>query len=578
MKLINSRVRVKGLLRHASIFSMILLILIFLCGRAFAVTNLADLNVKSPAVVAAELMPGAIIDPASVKFTGQNIAAGTFTSGLNDGIGIDQGILLTTGAILNAVGPNFVGNLGVKADLPGDPQLDAIVAPALTFDAAVLEFDFTLPDPANNVITFKMVFASDEYSENVGKSNGSGNDIFGLFLNGVNIALIPESGDPVTVNTLNRIVNPGLFINNDPELLGLPTPFETQYDGFSKVITFSVTVDPSVPHHLKLAIADTRDRTIDSAVFLAPAALGSGDLSPQPEISVSPMSKDFPTVNVGSASSQLITISNNGIGDLKVASVEFIGGNGMFILSPEGPSPCPNLTPTVGIGGYCTMIIDFSPLSEGAWSAILRINSNDALTPTDITLTGVGAIQPVFADSPETSWAEDYINTLFYNDLTKGCSASPLLFCPDDGVTREQMAAFIIRAMEGDPTATCEATPFPDVSVFDTFSMHIERLKARGITLGYADGTYIPGNFITREEMAAFIVRAVEGGQFFEGPCAGPSPFLDVLASNPFCKNIERLKALNVTLGCGGGNYCPNGYVLREQMAAFIARGFLGIP
>jgi hypothetical protein len=82
--------------------------------------------------------------------------------------------------------------------------------------------------------------------------------------------------------------------------------------------------------------------------------------------------------------------------------------------------------------------------------------------------------------------------------------------------------------------------------------------------------------------MAAFIVRTVEGGQFYEGQCTGPSPFTDVLQTSPFCKNIERLTTFNppVTLGCKVvpvPEYCPGNNVLRDQMAAFLARAFLGM-
>jgi hypothetical protein len=99
-----------------------------------------------------------------------------------------------------------------------------------------------------------------------------------------------------------------------------------------------------------------------------------------------------------------------------------------------------------------------------------------------------------------------------------------------------------------------------------------------GITQGTATGVYSPLMNVTREQMAAFIVRAVENSQFFEGVCTSPPTFSDVDQNSIYCKNIERLVARGITLGCGGPNYCPADNVLREQMAAFLARAFLGIP
>jgi hypothetical protein len=75
--------------------------------------------------------------------------------------------------------------------------------------------------------------------------------------------------------------------------------------------------------------------------------------------------------------------------------------------------------------------------------------------------------------------------------------------------------------------------------------------------------------------MAAFIVRALEGNP--AGVCAAP-PFTDVPVTNQFCRHIERAVALGITQGIGGGLFGPAQNVSREQMAAFIARAFLGLP
>ena len=82
---------------------------------------------------------------------------------------------------------------------------------------------------------------------------------------------------------------------------------------------------------------------------------------------------------------------------------------------------------------------------------------------------------------------------------------------------------------------------------------------------------------VTRAQMAAFLVRAVEG----EPPanyCATGSPFSDVSPSSFFCKYIKRLFELGITTGYSDGTYRPNNTVTRAQMAAFLARAFLGMP
>ncbi|OGP73095.1 MAG: hypothetical protein A2V86_11115 [Deltaproteobacteria bacterium RBG_16_49_23] len=116
---------------------------------------------------------------------------------------------------------------------------------------------------------------------------------------------------------------------------------------------------------------------------------------------------------------------------------------------------------------------------------------------------------------------------------------------------------------------------FGDVPINNVFFKHIDRMAIRGITLGIGGALYGPNNNVTRAEMASFIVRAVDGAD--ATTCLG-TVFTDVPVGAPHCANIERVRALNVTLGCGVNLYCPGESVPREQMAAFIARAFLGIP
>ena len=192
-----------------------------------------------------------------------------------------------------------------------------------------------------------------------------------------------------------------------------------------------------------------------------------------------------------------------------------------------------------------------------------------------------------FLDVPEGYWAYDSVIVISDTGITLGCQPDNIAtinteaeFCPIDNTTREQMAAFIVRAVEGepDPSYCTGDPPFNDVPVTSSFCKYIKRLSELGITQGCGPNLYCPSSSVPREQMDAFIVRAVSGGQNFEGPCAGQSPFSDVPESSPFCRNIEQLVALGITQGCLPGMYCPSGNVLRDQMAAFITRAFPGIP
>lgn len=184
---------------------------------------------------------------------------------------------------------------------------------------------------------------------------------------------------------------------------------------------------------------------------------------------------------------------------------------------------------------------------------------------------------PLFADIAPGTLGSREANTIYNHipRITSGCTASPLNYCPQAYITREQMAPFIIRAKEGNPTTDlCAAgSPFPDVSSTSLFCSHIARMQQLGITQGCGGGLYCPANLVTRESMAVFLVRAVEG-EPSPTLCAGGSPFTDVSQSSPFCPHIKRAQELGITNGCTATTYCPAQNVTRLQMAIFLVRAF----
>jgi hypothetical protein len=177
---------------------------------------------------------------------------------------------------------------------------------------------------------------------------------------------------------------------------------------------------------------------------------------------------------------------------------------------------------------------------------------------------GLGAT--TFRDVPTTSIFYADIEWLATEGITTGCNP-PLndLFCPTDLVTRGQMAAFLDRALglRDGPNAFAD----DDDSVFEA---NINALAAAGITTGCnppVNTAYCPTDFVTRGQMAAFLVRAF-------GLPPGPERFVDDDGS-VFEADIEALAAAGITLGCNppaNTMFCPNDLITRQQMAAFLHR------
>jgi hypothetical protein len=161
------------------------------------------------------------------------------------------------------------------------------------------------------------------------------------------------------------------------------------------------------------------------------------------------------------------------------------------------------------------------------------------------------------------------IGKLSARGVTLGCGGSN--YCPGQVVTREQMAAFIIRSLGLFNPPQPASQRFADVPPTNPFYAFIEEMAIRQITLGCGVGNYCPTQAVSREQMAAFIIRGL--GEF-NPPQPASQRFLDVPPTNPFYSFIDRMAELGITQGCGGGNYCPTSSVTRGQMAAFLVRAF----
>jgi hypothetical protein len=207
-------------------------------------------------------------------------------------------------------------------------------------------------------------------------------------------------------------------------------------------------------------------------------------------------------------------------------------------------------------------------LSTGAATLIGPVGAGLDLGGLALGEPGVTAL--TFADVTG-NFAQSFIADLAAAGLTGGCGTNPPVFCPDATVTREQMAAFVIRGV-GEFSPPAPATQrFADVPPTNPFYAFIDRLAALGITGGCGGGNYCPSAPVTREQMAAFIIRAL--GEF-NPPAPGMQRFADVPPANPFFAFIDRLAARGITAGCSATNYCPADPVTRAQMAVFLVRAF----
>jgi hypothetical protein len=167
-----------------------------------------------------------------------------------------------------------------------------------------------------------------------------------------------------------------------------------------------------------------------------------------------------------------------------------------------------------------------------------------------------------------------YIEALRLNAITDGCTNFPGGYCPEDAMTRSEMAAFIVRTLFGE-TFTYSPTPyFTDVPTTHPKFPYIQKLRELGVTNGCNATQYCPAESVTRGQMAAFLVRASLGITAADSfPYPGGAHFNDVTAGNIFFPYIQKLKEMGITSGCSATDYCSDQVNTRGQMAVFVVRG-----
>lgn len=339
-------------------------------------------------------------------------------------VGFDRGIILSTGNVTAAPGPNSDTDVGTELEGDvSDPDLD-LASTGNVFDAAGIEFDFI---PLQPTITFRYVFASEEYCEFVGAPF---NDIFGFFISGpglngpfsdgaVNLAVIPGTDQAVSINNVNYAENQAFYLDNEfPSVRiaagcgGDPEPgprFQTvEYDGQTVILTATVAVDICETYHIRLVVGDVGDSDLDSAVFLEGGSFDlGGSVTLEPE-------------------------------DTTRATVVFEGCEPTAFRVQRGPDSNPDRDQTIAyrIGDNSTAVegVDFS---AGTGSVTIPAGAMFATIPLEAFADGI-------AEGPENIWLYLDIPCACYTDSIEIFvdEPSPLnvglveaFYCPNETAT-----------------------------------------------------------------------------------------------------------------------------------------------
>jgi hypothetical protein len=454
----------------------------------------------------------------NVTFSGDADQIGLFNSTTSN-LPFPTGVVMGTGGISNAIGPNDSGSSSITGENFGATDADLDELDGLTHnDAAILEFDFV---SAGTSVSFDYVFASEEYPEFTGAGGNCGNvsDVFGFFLSGpgivgtfsnasVNIALIPGTTQFVSINNLNAGCD-GLaalgeadcnycqyYINNGD---GFTPPFSTdpnyiQYDGMTVVLT--ATYENMVcgqTYHIKLAIADVSDTSWDSAVFLKEGSF-----------------------NVGGSLIESVAVTSPGVSPIPgFPANSILEGdgcyNGQFVITPP---PCLNVNDTIQLlyGGSATLNEDYN--TNGVTEIILVPGTSDTLFVNGMLDNLVEGDQTVTFGSITAGFETIEISFVFFNTSINALDTAVAYLNIIDYVPTELAPVTDILNLCPSATEDQEATPFISNGV-PNYTFNWE--DASGVSIGTNDtqsfsagsaGTYqlIVTDYCGISDSASFIV------------------------------------------------------------------------
>ncbi|MDT8282893.1 MAG: choice-of-anchor L domain-containing protein, partial [Gammaproteobacteria bacterium] len=234
------------------------------CASAESINPKDDVTVTLSDML--DILKGNGVTIDSPAFVAENNAQAGIFSGYEFLFGADmeEGIVFSTGRVVDAVGANNADNTSTifNSTLNNDPLFGGVR------DLVKLSFNVT---PAENTLIVDYVFGSEEYNEFV---NQGFNDFIRIFVDGNNCA-VTANGLIVSIDAVNNGSNSFLYKDNDFGDLGPNTPFRTGMDGFTKTVSCRYPVTPGVSVPVVIGMADDGDARFNSTTFFKAHSLRS---------------------------------------------------------------------------------------------------------------------------------------------------------------------------------------------------------------------------------------------------------------------------------------------------------------
>ncbi|WP_010276312.1 S-layer homology domain-containing protein [Paenibacillus senegalensis] len=199
----------------------------------------------------------------------------------------------------------------------------------------------------------------------------------------------------------------------------------------------------------------------------------------------------------------------------------------------------------------------------GTVQAIVKSNINSPIF--------IGRYAKSFADTA-SHWAKEEIEQLASRLLIRGTGERH--FSPDRAISRAEFAALLVRAVGASPDQAASPA-YRDVNSADWYHDAVKAANASGLVEGFENGEFRPNSTITREQMAAMIIRAMDylGVVNDKAAGAGLERFSDHKAIQGWAREaVSQAAAAGIITGMEDGSFRPGDTATRAQAAVMLQR------
>lgn len=461
----------------------LLLFILALAANSFAQSNLFIDNSYTLEEMIQDFFDNPAVTISNVVYQGDENSVAFFDGGNTD-LGLGAGILFTTGTALGVADAapvflsQFLGN-------PGDPDLELLMGDFYSYDATIIEFDFTVA--FSDTFKFNYVFGSEEYPE---FTCTLFNDAFGFLISGpgingpysnnaINICMIPNSNEAVAINTINDNLdcgNPQYYINNE-------NGQHVVYDGFTTPLPASFYTIGEETYHAKLIIGDGSDAVFDSGVFLSVNSLGADSL-------LIPPSQFTASVN-----NNVVEVTNTS----KYArewSWDF--GNGM-VSSERHPQPVHYDAP----GTYTISLVTSNYCCSDTYSMTVEVGAAPMVVAHDVI------------NNPLACFGDQNASVSF--DVSGGLPPYHITWDPDVPGNENLGAGtyeYVISDNSGQQTSLTVVITQPEALILETSATPALEGQSDGTATAMVAGGTAPYSYLWSNEMTMATIVNLEGGNY----------------------------------------------------------------